>query len=100
MNSRPSEQVLLDEMDHRADIIKMIEASGKKVAWRGGDWLEGYFRRAFVTIVMAGDYPRLRMRREWRKRVDELGLNYHGVWLKACIAKVYRWLVRHGEYAR
>ena len=43
MHLVPSKQVLIDELEHRRDIIRLIEASPKRVPYAGGEWLEGYF---------------------------------------------------------
>lgn len=47
----PSAQVIVDEMDHRCDIVKMIEASPKKVVYAGSSWLEGYFTKHVGWLI-------------------------------------------------
>ncbi len=42
-NTVPSRRVLCDEMDHRLDIMEMIDASHKRVMYSGSVWLEDYF---------------------------------------------------------
>ena len=81
MNSVPSRQVLCDEMDHRLDIIEMIDTSGKKVDYAGNIWLEGYFTVMFYQIA-----KRLSARKDvvydWRCRLNRLrkciGLSKYG----------------------
>ena len=53
MHRPPSLQIIRDEMDHRRDIVNMIEASPKHVAYAGNWWLEGYFT-ADVGALAAG----------------------------------------------
>lgn len=72
MNADPSMQVLLDEMDHRLDIIGMIEASGKEVHYAGNNWLEGYFTRSFPSIAGHRREGRSSLIVAWRKRMNEL----------------------------
>ena len=51
MNSVPSRQVLCDEMDHRLDIMEMIDRSRKTVRYKGDRWLEKFFTTSFYAIV-------------------------------------------------
>ena len=81
MNSVPSRQVLCDEMDHRLDIMEMIDNSSKKVDYAGNIWLEGYFTVMFYQIA-----KRLSARKDvvydWRCRLNRLrkciGLSKYG----------------------
>jgi len=56
MNTNPSLQVLRDEMDHRLDIMEMIDRSGKTMHYAGNQWLEKYF----ITQVYAVADSRVR----------------------------------------
>jgi glycosyltransferase involved in cell wall biosynthesis len=51
VNSIPSLQVLCDEMDHRLDIMEMIDKSQKQVDYKGNYWLEKYFTEVFYAII-------------------------------------------------
>ena len=53
--SIPSAQVIVDEMDHRRDIVKMIETSSKNVVYAGSGWLEGYF--TYIVGRLIADKP-------------------------------------------
>ena len=86
MRSRPSVQVLKDELSHRVDVIAAIDASGKKMAYRKTDWLELYCTREYQRVVydysvdeqrvlMAWFYhelPRIRSAKDfsWRAKFD------------------------------
>ncbi len=86
MNSRPSVQVLKDELSHRVDVIVAIDASGKKMPYRKTDWLELYCTRDYQQLVqgytddecrelMAWFYhelPRIRSAKDfsWRAKFD------------------------------
>lgn len=61
MQSVPSAQVIVDEMDHRCDIVKMIEASSRRVVYKGSFWLEGYFTNCVGSLVAA----KTREERSW-----------------------------------
>ena len=82
MNSRPSLQVLRDEMDHRLDIMEMIDASGKKVLYAGNDWLEGYFTHKLPMLALDRHDDARAIRVEWRMRLPRLlkckGLSQRG----------------------
>lgn len=68
VNSFPTKQVLLDEMDHRLDIIKLLNASKREIAYAGDYWLEGYF--LFGILGEFRNHPdRAELRREWRSRL-------------------------------
>ena len=86
MNFRPSVQVLKDELSHRVDVIKAIDASGKRMAYRKTEWLELYCTREYQRLVrdysiderqvlMSWFYyelPRIRSAKDfsWRARFD------------------------------
>lgn len=82
MNSIPSPQVLRDEMDHRLDIMEMIDASHKKVEYAGNHWLEKYFTRRFYQIVRTREEDRQELLSDWRGRLKRLrkvkGLSLYG----------------------
>ncbi len=82
MNAVPFAQVLRDEMDHRLDIMEMIDASPKKVAYAGDRWLEGYFTSRFHHIVNSRGVDRREVVLDWRKRMQRLrrvkGLSHYG----------------------
>lgn len=73
MNSVPSTQVIIDEMQHRRDLVLMIEAGRRNVDYAGSWWLEGYFIDqvgALIAQKSAGE--RARLWREWLKCVREM----------------------------
>lgn len=73
IQSPPSFQVLLDEMDHRIDIIHMIDASRKIVNYSGNGWLEGYFIQSFPTIVSrSNNSTREDLAKAWHERMRVL----------------------------
>ena len=72
MKSVPSLQVLRDEMDHRLDIMEMIDASGKKVDYAGNGWLEGYFTKHMSGIVSTRGADRREVLSDWRTRLVRL----------------------------
>lgn len=47
----PSAQVIVDEMDHRCDLVKMIETSSKEVVYSGSYWLEVYFTKNVGALI-------------------------------------------------
>jgi hypothetical protein len=132
MNSRPSLQVLRDEMDHRLDIMEMIDARGKRVDYAGHYWLEGYFTHTLPMLSLARPGDARAIVKEWRMRLPRLlqcqGLSQKGKRLlglssspilrpvgdfsiftlpylrhKASLlkplARLYRRIRRHGEFA-
>ena len=68
----PSLQVLRDEMDHRLDIMEMIDASGKRVDYAGNDWLEEYFTKKFPLLTLERREDARAMKAEWRRRLPRL----------------------------
>lgn len=51
VHSRPTVQVLKDELSHRADVIGMIDASGKQMPYKGTRWLEGYCLKEYLQLA-------------------------------------------------
>lgn len=51
VNSRPTVQVLKDELSHRVDVIQAIDASGKRMPYRLTAWLEGYCLKSYLLLV-------------------------------------------------
>jgi glycosyltransferase involved in cell wall biosynthesis len=82
MHSEPSPQVLRDEMDHRLDIMEMIDASGKRFGYAGNWWLEIYFTRRMYGIIRSRYADRREVATDWRKRLVRLrrckGLSRYG----------------------
>lgn len=82
MNSAPSRQVLCDEMDHRLDIMEMIDAGHKKVEYAGNWWLEKYFTRQFYCVIHSRMKDKAEVTSDWRKRLRRLcrtmGLSKYG----------------------
>ena len=74
VHAEPSTQVLLDEMDHRLDIIRMIDDSPKTVVYAGDRWLEGYFTREFPRIAGRRKADRHALVAAWRERMRSLRL--------------------------
>ncbi len=72
MNTIPSAQVLRDEMDHRLDIIEMIDAGHKKVDYAGNDWLEKYFTRCIYQIIKTRGSDRREVLSDWWNRLRRL----------------------------
>ena len=66
MNSIPTAQVLVDEMQHRRDLVLMIEASKKIVPYAGSGWLEGYFTDSVGSLIaLKAPQERRILWREW-----------------------------------
>ena len=65
MNSRPSVQVLKDELSHRVDVIAAIDASGKKMAYRKTKWLELYCTRGYQRLVDGYSVDERRVLMSW-----------------------------------
>ena len=82
MNSVPSRQVLCDEMDHRLDIMEMIDNSGKRVDYAGNQWLEKYFTRCMYGLVESRLADRDEVLHDWRSRLIRLrqmkGISIYG----------------------
>lgn len=82
MNSVPSLQVLRDEMDHRLDIMEMIDAGTKCVVYAGDRWLEKYFTTKFYYIANSRSEDRREVILDWRNRLRRLrnlkGLSTYG----------------------
>lgn len=72
VHADPTTQVLLDEMDHRIDIIRMIDDSPKTVVYAGNSWLEGYFTRGFPLIAGRRKGDRRALIAAWRERMRSL----------------------------
>lgn len=73
MNSVPSVQMLKDEMCHRRDLVLMIEASGKKVEYASGYWLEWYFTKEVgQSIMRKAPRERAELWGTWIGCVDEM----------------------------
>lgn len=51
VHSRPSVQVLKDELSHRVDIIEAIDSCGKLMPYAGTAWLEGYCLCGYLNCV-------------------------------------------------
>lgn len=117
MHSKPSAQVIIDEMNHRCDIVKMIEASSKSVKYTGSHWLEGYFTKVVGRLI--ADMPAVErdlIWREWIRCVREMkganGISFHTrcvyaiccgvpcrfVWWSLCCA--WPWYGAHGILPR
>lgn len=71
VNSCPSKQALLDEMDHRIDIIRQIDPSGKTVDYAGDYWLEGYLLWG-VLFEFRNHPDATELRTEWLRRLRAL----------------------------
>lgn len=82
MNAIPSVQVLRDEMDHRLDIMEMIDVSRKKVVYAGSDWLEKYFTEGICRVMKSRTEDRSEILSDWRERLKRLrkvrGLSLYG----------------------
>ena len=72
MNSHPAFNILLDEMDHRLEIIRMIDESGKSVSYAGSVWLEGYFIADFPRILRKRKRDRSDLAKDWLVRLKAL----------------------------
>ena len=72
VHAEPSTQVLLDEMDHRLDIIRMIDDSPKTVIYAGNRWLEGHFTREFPLIAGRRKADRRALVAAWCERMRSL----------------------------
>jgi len=95
VNSFPSAQVLQDEMDHRLDIMEMIDASPKKVEYKGDDWLEGYFTNTLPVIMLDRQSDFGLIKEAWRERLPRLcamkGLSLKGIWLlRLSLSRLFR----------
>ena len=131
MNSIPSAEALLDELDHRLDLIRMVDASGKHYDYSDKAWAAKYFIMRFPTLICLRE-DRARLKKEWkirlrrfanarqilsedRKRLHEyITSPWSWFWdfklfclplmkessLMVKIRKIYRFLLRHGEFAR
>lgn len=133
MNSVPSRQVLCDEMDHRLDIMGMIDASHKKVVYARNGWLERYFTDFYPILSFEYHNDIRRVRKQWYERLPRFlalnGLSRRGRMLVGLahntfsspigyliifaipylrrrlaaitpIARMYRRIMRHGEFSR
>ena len=72
VNSVPTLQVLQDEMDHRLDIMMMIDNSDKMVRYAGDAWLEGYFTQSMYLIARTRKSDRAEAIRIWRETLYRL----------------------------
>ncbi len=82
VNTIPSLQVLCDEMDHRLDIMEMIDTSPKKVDYKGDYWLERYFTNTLPVIMLDRQSDFGLIKEAWRERLSRLcalkGLSLEG----------------------
>ncbi len=95
VNSFPSTQVLQDEMDHRLDIMEMIDASPKKVEYKGDDWLEVYFTQKLPVIMLDRQSDFGLIKEAWHERLPRLcamkGLSLRGRWLlRLSLSRLFR----------
>ena len=95
VNTIPSPQVLCDEMDHRLDIMEMIDASPKKVEYKGDYWLEGYFTNTLPVIILDRQSDFGLIKKAWRERLPRLcvlkGLSLKGRWLlRLSLSRLFR----------
>lgn len=127
----PSADVLLDELDHRLELIEMIDVSGKHCDYSNMAWAAEYFIMKFPALICLRE-DRARLKKEWktrlrsllnarqilpkdRKRLHEyITFPWSWLWdlklfslpmmkelpLMIKIRKIYRFLLRHGEFAR
>lgn len=70
MNSIPSIQVLCDEMDHRLDIMEMIDESHKRVDYANDCWLEKYFTETFYKLAAIRNTDKKECLHAWRCRLS------------------------------
>ena len=124
MNSIPSRQVLRDEMDHRLDMIEMIDASNKYVDYSKVNWVVPYFLSFPSQIEYRLDA--ILLWKDWTLRVERLSkaklisqedlvalrrrykppmkwLFLVGVVFRSAIAivrKLYRFVKKHGEFSK
>ena len=117
MNSTPRAEVLVDELEHRRDLVLMIEASKKQVDYAGSWWLERYFTDEFGALVAEKSAAERAMLWDvWlncvREMKDAKGLSAHArhvyciccrfpyrpvVWL---VARAYPWYMSRGIIPR
>ena len=71
MNSVPSEQVLIDELDHRIEIMKLIDGSNKRVKYAGSRWFEGYVLGWFPVLIR-DRADRARLTEKWKRVLRDL----------------------------
>lgn len=97
MNSVPSRQVLCDEMDHRLDIMEMIDNSRKNVHYAKNAWLEKYFTTQFYHIENSCGADQQEVVLDWRNRLYRLRrmkrLSYYGrfIALSCSIIRLRLW---------
>ena len=72
MNSEASTDVLRDELEHRLEIIRMIDESDKSVSYAGSVWLEGYFISDFPRILLKRKRDRSDLAKDWLVRLKAL----------------------------
>lgn len=51
VHSRPTVQVLKDELSHRVDVIQAIDVSGKRMPYKRTGWLEGYCLKDYLQLA-------------------------------------------------
>lgn len=75
MNSVPTAPVLIDEMQHRRDLVVMIESGKKYVPYAGSWWLEGYFTDLVGQLIATKTSQERKMLwREWYYCVRDMHL--------------------------
>ena len=96
MNTIASVQVLRDEMDHRLDLMEMIDKSGKNVVYAGNAWLEKYFTTHFHYIVNSRSADRVQLVSDWRERLGRLrrmrGISYYGRFVAWSCSLIRLWV--------
>lgn len=117
MNSVPRAEVLADELEHRRDLVLMIEASKKQVDYAGSWWLERYFTDEFGALVVEKSAAeRAMLWNVWlncvREMKDAKGLSAHArhVYCICCrfpyrpvfwlVARAYPWYMSRGIIPR
>lgn len=117
MHTVPSPQVIMEEMYHRRDIVKMIEASSKRVVYKGSFWLEGYFTNCVGSLAAAKTREeRSRIWQAWFNCICDMrsargisrwtrfvystcaALHYRPVWWLLC--RAWPWYNRRGILPR
>ena len=117
MNSLPSAKVIVDELQHRRDIVYMIETCAKTVPYAGSRWLEGYFTDGFAGLAAVKPAEERKLLwHEWYKCVKDmrdakgLSTRTRRIYLLACllpcrpvwwfIVRLLPWYRRHGLLPR
>ncbi len=72
MHREVSIRILCDEMDHRLDLMEMIDNNKKTVVYNDSPWLESYFTQSMYWISRERGKDKTEVVRVWRQKLKRI----------------------------